>query len=427
MAKGKYYPRICDQIIKKKLSASGALLIEGPKACGKTETGKQFAKSTLFLQNPNKYDEYRSILNTEPSLLLKGDKPRLIDEWQDAPKIFDAVRFDVDQTGNTGGYILTGSASPRKNNRPKHSGTGRFARLKMYPMSLFESKESTGSVSLKQLFENKDYKIEGESLLKFEDIVRVICRGGWPNAVINKNNKNKNVSEQFISDYIDSIINIDISVDNITRNPQRMRQILRSYARNISTMASKQTIFDDIKANDVGISRPTLTSYLNVLNQLFIIDEVEAWSTDLRSKTAVRTSNKLQFVDPSIAAAVLGFNANKIINNSEIKFLGFLFESLVVRDLRIYSQPIGGTVFHYRDKNNLEVDCIIELKDGTWAAAEVKLGGDESIENAAQNLLKLKKKKNTEPSFLMVIVGTGQYAYRRQDGILVVPIGALKD
>lgn len=422
MAEKEYYSRICDRLVVEKLAYSGAVLIEGPKWCGKTWAGKHAAKSVLYMQDPDNSENYLKLSKTMPSRLLKGEKPRLIDEWQDAPVLWDAVRFDVDQSGEWGQYILTGSATPRDDNMPKHTGTGRIARLRMRPMSLFESKESIGSVSLQQLFDGQD-DVDGENPLTIPDIAKVICRGGWPEAVA----KGKS-SAQIARNYVDAVVNVDVQrVDGVERNPHRVRQLLRSYARNISTMASLTTVLADIQANDVAFSDTTMYGYVNALRRIFLIEDIPAWKPSLRSKSALRTSDKRQFVDPSIATAILRANADSILD--DFNYFGFLFESLVARDLRIYAQAIDGDIFHYRDKDNLEADLVIRLNDDRWAAVEVKLGSDE-IEGGAKHLIKLRNKVDTakvgEPAFLMVVTG-GQYAYRRQDGVFVVPIGCLKD
>ncbi len=417
-----YFPRICDGLVNEKLSYSGALLIEGPKWCGKTWTGKHAAKSVLYMQDPDKGAGYMELSRTMPSRLLKGEKPRLIDEWQEAPVLWDAVRFDVDQTGEWGQYILTGSATPRDDNMPKHTGTGRIARLRMRPMTLFESMESVGSVSLRQLFEGQE-DVEGESQLDIPDLAKVICRGGWPEAVAKRQ-----TSAQIARNYVDAVVNVDVQkVDGVERNPYRVRQLLRSYARNISTMASLTTVLADIQANDVAFSDTTMYGYVNALRRIFLIEDIPAWKPSLRSKAAIRTSEKRQFVDPSIATAILRANVDSILDN--FNYFGFLFESLVTRDLRVYAQALDGEIFHYRDKDNLEADLVIRLNDDRWAAVEVKLGSKE-IEDGAKHLIELRNKVDTskvgEPSFLMVVTG-GQFAYRREDGVFVVPIGCLRD
>ncbi len=422
MAKNQYLQRICDRLVQQKLETSGALLIEGPKWCGKTWTGKNAAKSVLYMQEPDKGPSYLKLAETMPSRLLLGDKPRLIDEWQEAPVLWDAVRFDVDQSGEWGQYILTGSAVPREDLLPKHTGTGRIARLRMRTMSLYESLESSGQVSLQALF-NGETDVIGESKLTIPDLAQIICRGGWPEAV-----GKRSMSEHIARNYVDAVVAADVQrVDGVERNPQRVQQLLRSYARNISTMASLATILADIKAKDEVFSEPTLYNYLNALRRIFLIEDIPAWRPSLRSKTAIRTSDKRQFVDPSIAAAVLGADANTLLDDFE--YFGFLFESLVTRDLRVYAQANDGEVFHYRDKDNLEADLIIRLRNGRWGAVEVKLGSRE-IEEGAQHLLALKQKVNAEhtgePAFLMIVTG-GEFAYRREDGVLVVPLGCLKD
>ena len=417
-----YFPRIYDGLVNEKLSYSGALLIEGPKWCGKTWTGKHAAKSVLYMQDPDKGAGYMELSRTMPSRLLKGEKPRLIDEWQEAPVLWDAVRFDVDQSGEWGQYILTGSATPRDDNMPKHTGTGRIARLRMRPMTLFESNESVGSVSLRQLFEGQE-NVEGESPFDIPDLAKAICRGGWPEAVAKGQ-----TSAQIAHNYVDAVVNFDVQkVDGVERNPYRVRQLLRSYARNISTMASLTTVLADIQANDVAFSDTTMYGYVNALRRIFLIEDIPAWKPSLRSKAAIRTSEKRQFVDPSIATAVLRANADSILD--DFNYFGFLFESLVARDLRVYAQAVDGEIFHYRDKDNLEADLVIRLNDDRWAAVEVKLGSKE-IEDGAKHLIELRNKVDTskvgEPSFLMVVTG-GQFAYRRQDGVFVVPIGCLRD
>ena len=421
MKQGLYYPRLCDRLLQQQLESSGAVLIEGPKWCGKTSTAKEAANSVLYMQDPDRGPGYIQLADTMPSLLLKGEKPRVLDEWQEAPVLWDAVRFDVDQTGLRGQYILTGSAVPRDDERPKHTGTGRIARLKMRPMTLYESKESSGTVSLNALFDGST-DVFGENPLTIPDIAKCICRGGWPNAVVSKD-----VSAATARNYVEAVINMDVQrVDGVDRNPHRARALLRSYARNLSTLATITTVLDDVRANDITISDTTVYGYVNALRRIFLIEDIPAWKPSLRSKTAIRTSDKRQFVDPSIATAVMHADAESILEDFE--YFGFLFESLVTRDLRVYTQVLGGDVFHYRDKDNLEADLIIRLHDGRWAAVEVKLGSRE-IDDAAKHLNHLRQKVDTskvgEPSFLMVVTG-GQFAYRRNDGILVVPIGCLR-
>jgi predicted AAA+ superfamily ATPase len=375
----------------------------------------------VYFQDPDEGPGYLAMADTKPSLLLEGDPPILLDEWQMAPVIWDAVRFAVDKRGLMGQFILTGSATPR-DNVTSHSGTGRIARMIMRPMSLYESLESNGSVSLKDLFNGKA-DIASKSTLTIEQIAIAICRGGWPAAVTSGKQ-----SARIAMNYVDAIINFDIQrVDDIEKDPERVRVLLQSLARNISTMATSKTIMEDMQVNESSITDKTLNSYLNALRRLFVIEDVPAWQPSLRSKTAIRTTNKRQFVDPSIATATMRTNAKGILRDFET--FGFLFESLCTRDLRVYAQANDGGVFHYRDKSELECDLVIKLHDGRWAAVEVKLGMKQ-IDEAAANLLRLSEKVDREkmnsPSFLMVLTG-GKVAYKRPDGVLVVPIGCLKD
>ncbi|MBO4372192.1 MAG: ATP-binding protein [Bacteroidales bacterium] len=424
-----YYKRICDDTLARKLRSSGAVLIEGPKWCGKTSTGAQIAQSVLYLQDPDKRKTYEQMADTKPSLLLQGKTPHLLDEWQTLPVLWDAVRFAVDQRGEMGQFILTGSATPLDDNTQateiQHSGTGRIARMRMRPMSLWESHDSSGTVSLKELFDGKENdELYAESQLTIEDLAFKLCRGGWPGAL----HLSKRDATDVAYNYIDEVINLDVHrVDNTEKNPERVRQLLRSYARNISTMASATTIMQDVRANDISITDKTLNNYLNALRRLFVIEDVKAWLPSLRSKTAIRTSDKRHFTDPSIAAAVLGLNPKSIIE--DFNLFGFLFEDLCVRDLRAYTQELQGDIFHYRDQSGMEADIVIRLHDGRWALVEVKTGSRE-IEDASKNLLKLSETIDTDkigkPSFLMVLTG-GQFAYQRKDGVLIVPIGCLKD
>lgn len=421
MKTSNYISRISDKLLGILLESSGAVLVEGAKWCGKTQSSLQVAKSAVYLQDPDEGPGYLAMADTKPSLLLEGETPLLLDEWQMAPVIWDAVRFAVDKRALMGQFILTGSAT-QGDNETIHSGTGRIARMLMRPMSLYESSESDGKVSLKDLFDgNKD--IAAKNNLTIEQIAHAICRGGWPAAVISGSQ-----SSRIAMNYVDSIINSDVHrVDGVERDPERVRLLLQSLARNISTLATYKTIMDDMQVNDASITDKTLSSYLNALRRLFVVEDVPAWQPSLRSRTAIRTANKRQFVDPSIATAALRTNATGILRDFET--FGFLFESLCTRDLRVYSQAIDGGVFHYRDKSELESDLIIKLNDGRWAPVEVKLG-NKQIEEAAANLIKLSHKvdadKMNQPSFLMVLTG-GQVAYRRPDGVLVVPIGCLKD
>jgi predicted AAA+ superfamily ATPase len=422
MSKRAYLPRLCDTELKLALQSSGAVLIEGAKWCGKTSTAAKAAKSVIYMQDPDYSISYRQMADTKPSLLLKGKTPKLIDEWQVAPVIWDAVRFEVDQRIEKGQFILTGSAVPPEN-VTSHTGTGRISRLKMRPMSLFESNESNGEISLKSLFDGHQKESHSASKLTVENIAFIICRGGWPASILLE----EVPALRMAIDYVEAIINQDISrVDNIERNPERVRLLLRSLARNIATLANYSTIKEDIEATDTSISDKTIASYINALRKIFVIEDLPAWSPSLRSKTAIRTSEKRHFVDPSIATAVMRANPEGILTDFE--YFGFLFEALCTRDIRIYAQANDGDVFHYRDKSGLEADLIVRLRDGRWAAIEVKLG-QKQIEEAAKNLLALQAKINAEKmgkcSFLMILTA-GQFAYQREDGVWVVPIGCLR-
>lgn len=418
----KYLPRIIDKSLAKKLRYSGAVLISGPKWCGKTATATVASNSVIYMQDPDRGLAYMKAADTKPSILLEGKTPHLIDEWQMAPVLWDAVRFSVDQRQEPGQFILTGSAVPL-DNATMHTGTGRISRLNMRTMSLYESKESNGSVSLADLFEGKAIEVSF-STLTIEDIAFAICRGGWPASVNIKGNDALELSR----DYVEAIIQQDVSrVDGVEKNPKRVQLLLRSLARNIATMATNTTIIRDIEGDDIGISIPTLDTYLNALRRIYVIEDQPAWSPSMRSKTAIRTASKRHFTDPSIATAVLRTSPKALLE--DFNTLGFLFESLCTRDMRIYAQANDGEIFHFRDKNGLEADMIISLNDGRWAAVEVKLG-NKQIEEAAKHLKELARKIDDEkmgkPSFLMVVTG-GEFAYQRPDGVYVVPIGCLKD
>ena len=419
----KYLSRIADRLLAERLKSSGAVLVEGPKWCGKTWTSLEASKSHLFMQDPDKKASYLKAADTKPSLLLKGDTPRLLDEWQTAPVLWDAVRHAVDIRGKSGQFILTGSAVP-KDNVVQHSGTGRISRFTMRPMSLFESGESSGSISLKSLFDGNT-EIEGFSELSIEKIAFAIVRGGWPASI----SGSEKAAMRHAVDYVEAIINEDVSrVDGIAKNPARVRALLRSLARNVSTFATIKTLCNDIAmGNEEDLSDKTVSQYLNALNRIFVTEDIPAWNPSLRSKTAIRTSAKRQFVDPSIAAAVMRITPESLLD--DFNYFGFLFESLCDRDLRVYTEAIDGQVFHYRDSSGLESDAVIALNDGRWAAVEIKMGAKE-IEEAAAHLVELKNKVNTdkmrEPSFLMILTST-ELAYKRDDGVLVLPIGCLKD
>jgi len=420
--KQNYLPRIADKALDAALEASGAVLIEGPKWCGKTRTAYEKAASTLYMQDPDQSAAYLKAAATKPSLLLRGATPRLLDEWQVAPVLWDAVRFAVDERGEAGQFILTGSAVPT-DNATQHTGTGRISRLLMRPMSLFESQESNGDISLRALFDGAT-EIDGFSELTIEKLAFVLARGGWPAAI----GARETVALRQVYDYVDAVINVDVSrVDDIEKNPARVRALMRSLARNVATLATLGTIRNDIAGDEASISEKTISQYLNALRRIFVIEDLPAWNPALRSKTALRQSPKRHFVDPSVAAAVLRASPERLLG--DFNTFGFLFESLCVRDLRVYAQANDGEVFYYQDKSGLEADAVVHLKDGRWGAVEVKMGAGE-IDTAATNLLKLRDKVNTdkmlEPSFLMVLTGT-ELAYRREDGVLVVPVGCLRE
>lgn len=419
---GKYFTRIIDKEIENKLSYMGALLIEGCKWCGKSTSAKQHSKSIIEFQNPDNKKDYEFINNTKPSLFLDGNKPRLFDEWQMYPVVWDSIRSDLDNTGLIGQYILTGSAKPKEDST-MHTGTGRFTRLLMRPMSLYESQDSNGKVSLKDIIDGKDIAATNE--LSLEEIANTIIRGGWP-ATLNITGENK---YKVAKDYVESLIKEDVNtIDGVERNPSKMKSVLKSLARNISTPVSNATIIEDVKNEFIDeISRPTLDDYLTTLEKLFVLEKIEATNLNIRSTVPLRTKQKLEFVDPSIATAILGLSKEDLIR--DLNFFGFLFENLCIRDLKIYSQLIGGEITYYRDKNDFEVDAILKTENGKWGAIEIKLGSGY-IEEAALNLLKFKDKVDTkkcgEPAFLMVLSGSN-YSYKRKDGVYVVSIGSLKD
>lgn len=422
----KYLPRLIDYLIKENLELYGAVSVEGCKWCGKSTTAGRFAKSKLELQNPDTRQNNLSLAANKPSLLLEGAKPRLIDEWQDAPELWDAVRFSVDQSGLTGQYILTGSATPRKN-LPKHSGAGRIVRMKMRPMSLYESRDSSGEISLADLFTGKN-DISGISKLSIEDIAYLIARGGWPENVIRHPEK----ANKLARDYLNTILGNDVNSEDVaSHNPAKMRVLLRSLARNIASPVNMNTILRDTTDDkDTTISDGSIPTYLATLEQIHLLDNIEAWCPDLRSKTQIRTREKLNFVDPSLAIAALRASENDLLD--DFNTFGLMFESMALRDLQIYAQSLDGELFYYRDKNGLECDAVIHLFDGRWGGIEIKLGADEdTLDKAAQGLLKFKEvidvKSMKEPSFLMILSGISTYAYMRPDGVLVVPIGCLKD
>ncbi len=422
----KYRRRVLDSVLERKLRGIGAVLIEGPKLCGKTTTAEQIANSVLYMAQPDEMQENINLASIKPALLLKGSTPRLIDEWQLAPQLWDAVRFEVDHRGETGQFILTGSAVPADRAKIFHTGTGRIAWLKMRTMSLYESGESNGNVSLKDLFDGQ-LSIEGLNALSLEDIAYLTCRGGWPTAL----DQAPEDALERVFDYYDAIVNVDVSrVDGVKREPERTKRLMRSYARNLGSSVSVSVLCNDMVVNDdSALSANTVNSYINALKQIFVIEDLPAWNPNLRSKTAVRSADTRYFSDPSIGVAALGLGPNDLIQ--DLKTFGFFFETLCMRDLRIYADALNGTVYHYRDKNNLECDAVIHLRNGQYGLIEIKLGGDSLIEAGASTLKQLANKIDTDkmnkPSFLMVLTAVGRFAYQRDDGVLVVPIGCLKD
>ena len=420
-----YRKRIADNILARKLEGKGAVLIEGPKWCGKTTTAEQVAASVLYMDDPEKKEQNITMSELNPKRLLKGETPRLIDEWQLAPKLWDAIRFEVDHRGELGQFVLTGSAVPADTKEITHSGTGRFTWLTMRPMSLFESGESSGEVSLKTLFEQPN-EIDGESKLDIDRLAFLVCRGGWPQAV----DMRDEIALDQAFDYYDAVVNSDINrADNVQKNPERVKRLMRSYARNQGSQVPNTVIAQDIAANDESsMDADTVASYLNALRKIFVVEDMPAWNPNLRSKTAIRSSDTRYYIDPSIAAAALGIGPQDLI--SDLKTFGFLFETLCVRDLRVFADALNGEVYHYRDKDGLECDAVVHLRNGMYGLVEIKLGGDKLIEEGSTNLKALSDRIDTDkmknPSFLMVLTGTGDYAYRRPDGVYVVPIGCLK-
>jgi len=413
-------------MLQDQLEASGVVLIQGPKWCGKTTTAEQQAKSVLYMDAPKTLKANLLLAESDPEVLFQGETPRLIDEWQLAPKLWDAARFEVSHRRLPGQLIFTGSAVPPDLSELTHSGTGRFAWLTMRPMSLWESGESNGSVSLKDMSQGKMTAAVALDM-SLKELSFLICRGGWPGSLLLTH---KAALRQAIN-YVEAVANSDISrVDNVNRNADFTRRLLRSYARHQGGQVPISTIYADIEENRMGsMSEDTIASYILALKKIFVIEDMLAWSPNLRSKTAIRTSDTRYFVDPSIATAALGLGPEDLIG--DLKTFGLLFETLAVRDLRIYADALDGQVYHYRDKNGLECDAVLHLRNGNFGLIEIKLGGDSLIEAGANTLKKLAEKIDTtkmkSPSFLMVLTGVGQYAYRRKDGVYVVPIGSLKD
>lgn len=420
-----YKKRIADILLERKLAGKGAVLIEGPKWCGKTTTASMQAKSILDLGDSEILKESKSMIEISPRKLLEGETPRLIDEWQTLPALWDSIRNLVDKRQEVSQFILTGSSVLPEAYETTHSGTGRIGRIRMRPMSLYESEESNGRVSLKNLFEGKDFEVQ-ENSLTIDDIAFLVCRGGWPASI----SMRREIALDQALDYIDSVANYDIQrVDGTKRDPQRVYRLLRSYARNIAGQISYSTFKTDMMSNDTDtLSEDTVADYIKALKRLFVVEDLEAWNPNLRSKAAIRTSDTRYFVDPSIATASLGIGPDDLIN--DLESFGLIFETMAVRDLRVYAEALDGKLYHYRDSTGLECDTVLHRRNGTYGLIEIKLGGETRIEEGATNLKNLANKIDTtrmpNPSFMMVLIGIGKYAYRRQDGVYVVPIGCLK-
>ena len=428
-----YKKRILDDILERKLAGAGAVLVEGPKWCGKTTTCEQHARSVLYMADPVRRDRYLAQAAVDITELLKGEQPRLIDEWQDAPKFWDAIRFDVDHSSGWGHYILTGSAVPPddKNERSGkkdivHSGTGRIVRVKMRPMSLWESGESSGTVSLGALFAGEPFKPSKAMERSLKDTAYLVCRGGWPQAV----NQGGEIALDSAFNYVESIVNSDISrVDGVSRDPSRTRRLLKSYARLQGTQATIPNIRKDMMTGDQnGPDDDTISSYLNALRKIFVVEDLEAWCPALRSKAAIRMSPTRYFSDPSIATAALGLGPEDLMN--DIRAYGWFFEAMAVRDLRVYADALNGSVSHYLDRNGLECDAVVHLRSGVSGLVEVKLGGESLIDEGSDTLNALSGIVDTsrqgKVAFKMILTAVGDYAYQRPDGIVVCPIGSLK-
>lgn len=420
-----YKPRVVDCLLEQYLKVMGGVLIEGPKACGKTTTGKHFSNSELLLSSAVTRDEVKQFLSYRPQIIFSGSTPRLIDEWQVIPQLWDEIRTEIDRRGAQGQFILTGSAVPADRESIFHSGTGRFAWLTMRSMSLWESEESNGSVSIEGLFRG-EHDIGAVNELDIERVAFAACRGGWPQLISVTDDSVLEYARQ----YVEAVAKNDISrVDGIKRDPQRVKSLLRSYARNLGTQTSVSAIRQDLADETPdSLSDTTTKQYLKAFQEIFVIEDMPAWNPNLRSKTAIRTTNTRYFSDPSIAVAALDLGPQDLLNDP--KTFGFVFENLCVRDLRVYADALHGGVYHYRDKNNLECDAVLHRRDGTYGLIEIKLGGQEAVEHGSMTLRKLADKIDTsrmpKPSFLMVLTAVGHYAYRRQDGVLVVPVGCLK-
>ncbi|MDE6630976.1 MAG: DUF4143 domain-containing protein [Bacteroidales bacterium] len=424
----RYKKRIIDGLLAKKLQAKGEVLIEGPKWCGKTTSAEEMAASKILLSKPDTREHFTNLLEIDTDTALTGDTPMLIDEWQTVPKLWDAVRYTVDHRHKMGQFILTGSAVPDKTTEKErqHSGTGRFAWLTMRPMTLFESGESNGSVSLEQLFSTPK-KILEKNHLNLQDIVFLICRGGWPMAV----GLPEEAALEQAFDYYDAVTKEDITrVDGIKRTSEKVQRLMRAYARHQGMQSPVTTLRDDLQANETTkLDEDTISSYLEALRKIFVVEDMPAWNPNLRSKTAIRTTDTRYFADPSIATAALGLGPKDLMN--DLKATGMFFETLCIRDLRVFAEALNGSVYHYRDKNGLECDAVVHLRNGQYALVEIKLGGQSLIQDGAKTLNALENliddsRMNT-PAFKMILTATGDFAYRRpEDGIYVVPVGCLR-
>ena len=421
-----YKKRIADTLLKEQLEAAGAVLIQGPKWCGKTTTAEQIAGSKIYMNAPDRQNEFRMLVDTNIQRLLGGETPRLIDEWQLYPKLWDAVRYEVDHREvRQGQFVLTGSAVPVQTDLIRHTGTGRFAWLKMRTMSLWESGESNGGVSLGELFKGlpPDADADADSI---DELSRLVCRGGWPESV----GKKEKAALRQAYNYTDAIAESDISrVDGVRRDAAFARRLLRSYARHQGAAVPISQLYADINSNEGNsLSEATIEGYLRVLRQIFVIEDMPAWNPNLRSRSAIRMSETRYFTDPSIAVAALGIGPDDLLN--DVSTFGLLFETMAVRDLRVYAESLDGSLFHFRDRTGLECDAVVHLRNGSYGLIEIKLGGEHLINEGAASLKKLASLVDTskmpEPSFMMVLTGAGKYAYRRPDGVDVVPIRCLK-
>lgn len=428
MTKRDYRPRIADAILAKKLRGMGAVLIEGPKWCGKTTTAEQQAESVIYMDDPRMKESNIAAAEVAPNLILQGAVPRLIDEWQIAPGLWDAIRYEVDHRGDDGQFILTGSAVPPVNAEAQmmsHTGTGRIGRIRMRTMSLWESGDSNGKISLGALFagERQECACQGE----LEEVARLCCRGGWPRAIFQE----PDIALERATDYVEAVMHYDVQrVDGSIKNPERVGRLLRSYARHIGSQAPLSSIAADLSGNESNtFDVRTVQSYINALKLIFVVEDLPAWNPNLRSKAAIRTSDTRYFVDPSIAVASLGVGPDDLM--ADLKTFGFVFENLCVRDLRVYAESLNGNVYHYRDSRGLECDAVVHLRNGQYGLIEIKLGGDKLVEEGAANLLKLRDKLDTgrmsQPAFMMVLTAVGNFAFRRDDGVMVVPVRCLKN